>query len=92
MVKVLISEIHYIEAERNYCRIYTTNKEYLLVLSLREIEEKLPDRHFIRIHRSYIINLSQIMEVATTSLIVGQKLLSLSKSYRDELLKRLQTI
>jgi DNA-binding LytR/AlgR family response regulator len=92
MVKVPIADILYIEAERNYCRIYSTSKEYLLVLTLKEMEEKLPNHHFIRIHRSYIINLSHIKEVSTSNLIVAEKLLPISKSYKDELLKRLKTL
>ncbi len=92
MVKVPIADILFIEAERNYCRIYSTSKEYLLVLTLKEMEEKLPNHHFIRIHRSYIINLSHIKEVSTSNLIVAEKLLPISKSYKDELLKRLKTL
>jgi len=56
MVKVNIKDILYIEAERNYCRIYSKNKEYLLVMTLKDISEKLPSKHFLRIHRSFIVN------------------------------------
>ena len=92
MVKIVINEILYIEAERNYCRIYTRNKEYLLVITLKDINEKLPGEHFIRIHRSFIINISQVDEVGNSYVIVAKKTIPLSKGYRDELLNRLQTI
>ncbi len=42
MVKLIIKDILYIEAERNYCRIYTKGKEYLLVMTLKDLNEKLP--------------------------------------------------
>ena len=92
MVKVFIKDILYIEAERNYCRIHTKEKEHLLVITLKDIDEKLPPTHFLRIHRSYIINLYQVEEVASGHVVTAQKVLPLSKSYREELFKRLQTI
>ncbi len=92
MVKIYIEEILYIEADRNYCRIYTQNKEYLLSTTLKIMEEKLPIRHFIRVHRSYMVNLKQIDEVAENHVILEGKAIPLSISMRDELLKRIQTI
>ncbi len=59
LVKVDIKDILYIEAERNYCRIFSSSKEYLVVMSLKVMNEKLPSKYFLRTHRSYIINLSQ---------------------------------
>ncbi len=92
MVKIIISNIHYVEAERNYCRIYSKDKNYLLVLTLKDLDEKLPEKHFIRIHRSFIVNVSQIDEVGNTHVIVAKKTIPISKTYKEELLKRLHTI
>ena len=92
MVKVDINCIFYIEAERNYCRIHCKDKEYLLVMTLKELDEKLPSKDFIRIHRSFIVNLSQIDEVAQTHVVIARKAIPVSKPLKDELLKRLQTI
>jgi len=92
MVKIFIEDIFYIEAERNYCRIFTKNKEYLLASTLKIMEEKLPTRHFIRVHRSFMINLSQVDEVAESHVVIARKAIPLSKSLREELLKRIQTI
>ncbi|RZJ66000.1 MAG: response regulator transcription factor [Flavobacterium sp.] len=92
MVKVDIKDILYIEAERNYSRIHSKDKEYLLVMTLKDLDEKLPPRHFIRIHRSFIVNISQIDEVAQTHVVIARKAIPVSKPLKDELLKRLQTI
>ena len=92
MVKVDITDILYIEAERNYCRIYSKSKEYVLVMTLKDMDEKLPAKHFLRIHRSYIVNISQINEIANTHIVIGKKAIPISKSLKDELLNRLQTI
>ncbi|WP_339753344.1 response regulator [uncultured Winogradskyella sp.] len=92
MVKVSIENILYIEAERNYCRIYSKTKEYLLVMTLKDMAEKLPSKHFLRIHRSFIVNLSQINEVATSHIVIQKKAIPISKSLKEDLLNRLQTI
>lgn len=92
MVKVDIKDVLYIEAERNYCRIYSKDKEYLLVMTLKDMDEKLPQRHFIRVHRSFIVNLSQIDEVATSHIVIARKAIPVSKTLKEELLNRLQTI
>lgn len=92
MVKVIIKDILYIEAERNYCRIHTNEKQYLLVTTLKDMDEKLPKKHFIRVHRSFIVNVSQIQEIATSHIVIGKKAIPVSKALKEELLNRLQTI
>lgn len=92
MVKIVVEEIFYIEADRNYCHIYTPKKEYVLATSLKVMEEKLPARQFLRVHRSFMVNLNQVDEVAENHLIIAQKAIPLGTNFRDELLKRIQTI
>ncbi len=92
MLKIIIEDIFYIEADRNYCRIFCHDREYLLVMTLKDMENKLPPEHFVRIHRSYIVNISQIDEVATAHVVISKKALPMSKLMRDNVLKRLQTI
>ena len=92
MIKIIVAEILYIEADRNYCRIFTKNKEYLLCITLKTIEEKLLGRIFLRTHRSYIINLAHIDEVADGHVIIDQKAIPLSAGLKDQLLQRIQTL
>jgi DNA-binding LytR/AlgR family response regulator len=92
MVKLFLEDILYIEAERNYCRIYTKNKEYVLATTLKIMEEKLPMRHFIRVHRSFMVNLAQVDEVAESHVTIHQKAVPLSNTLREDLLSRLQMI
>jgi len=90
MIKIIVADILYIEADRNYCRIFTKNKEYLLSITLKTIEEKLPGRIFLRTHRSYMINLAHIDEVADGHVIIDQKAIPLSAGLKDQLLQRIQ--
>lgn len=92
MIKVEMKSILYVEADRNYCRIFSPQKEYLLVSTLKEIERSLPQKHFFRLHRSYLINLSRIDEIAGTHVIISKKAIPMAKGMRRELLKRLQTV
>ena len=92
MLKISIRDIYYIEAERNYCRIFSKDREFLLVMTLKDIDEKLPVEHFIRVHRSFIVNLSHIDEVANSHVLVSRKVIPISKIHSEELLQRLQTI
>ncbi|MBP0903924.1 LytR/AlgR family response regulator transcription factor [Mariniflexile gromovii] len=92
MVKVQIADILYIEAERNYSRIHSKNKEYLLVVTLKDLEDKLPENHFIRIHRSFIVNLSQIDEIATSHIVISKKAIPISAESKKQLLQHIQKV
>ena len=92
MVKIYIDEILYIEADWNYCRIFTHDKEYMLATSLKTMEEKLPTLKFLRVHRSYMLSLAQVDEVAGQNVIVAGRAVPISHAFQDELLKRIQTI
>jgi DNA-binding LytR/AlgR family response regulator len=92
MIRILITDILYIEADRNYSRIFTRNKEHLLCITLKTIEDKLSNQMFLRTHRSYIINLSQVDEVADGHVLIDQKPIPLSAGLKDQLLQRIQTL
>jgi DNA-binding LytR/AlgR family response regulator len=92
MIKVFIKDILYIEAERNYCKIHCRKKEYLLVTTLKDLEEKLISREFLRVHRSYIINLSHIDEIALRHVVIAKKAIPVSTDLKKELLLHIQKI
>lgn len=92
MVKIMMADILYIEAERNYSHIFTTNKEYLLSITLKIIEEKLPDQLFMRVHRSWLINLRQVEEVGEDFIIIAGRQIPLSENLKGNLLQRIQKL
>ena len=92
MVKVCISNILYIEAERNYCKIHCKDKEHLLVMTLKDIEEKLTSNTLLRIHRSFIVNLSHIDEIATNHVVIAKKAIPLSAELKKKLLLHIQKV
>jgi len=92
MVKVCINNILYIEAERNYCKIYCKDKQHLLVMTLKDIEEKLTSNTLLRIHRSFIVNLSHIDEIATSHVVIAKKAIPLSTELKKKLLQHIQKV
>ncbi len=91
MVKLLLEDILFIEADRNYCHIVTAKQPYLLTATLKVMEDKLPGSHFVRVHRSYIVNITRLEVVAESHVEINRKVIPLSKSYKEALLKHLQT-
>jgi DNA-binding LytR/AlgR family response regulator len=92
MVKIMVADILYIEADRNYCHIFTHNKEWVLSATLKTLQEKLPAQLFQRIHRSFLINLSAVDEVAENGVTIAQKKIPLGLGMREELMKRMMTL
>lgn len=89
MVKILYSDILYVEAERSYCKVVTTQQEYLMTMPMKKFEDMLPIELFQRSHRSYLVNLHHVEAIVESQLMVGEKYLPLSSSLREAFLRRL---
>ncbi|MDN3688787.1 LytR/AlgR family response regulator transcription factor [Cyclobacterium jeungdonense] len=92
LVKILFDDIYYVEADRNYAKIHTKNESILVVYPLKVLEQKLPKRDFIRIHRSFLVNITKLDAVADTFLEINKKKLPISKQHKQELLNNLNTL
>jgi DNA-binding LytR/AlgR family response regulator len=92
MVKIMLADILYMEADRNYSRIFTKEKEHLLSVTLKTIEEKLSIQQFMRIHRSYLINIAHVDEVAESHVMIAQKAIPMGAGMREQLLKGMRTL
>lgn len=86
MVRVVLDDILYIEALKDYVKVHleSTPKPILSLTSLKALEEKLSDRGFMRVHRSFIINLEKISAVTKTSINIGGENIPVSDQYKDE--------
>lgn len=85
VVKIAISDITYVEAMSEYLKIHLNNqpKPLITLLSMKKMEERLPD-YFMRIHRSYIINLKLIQEVNKNRVIMdSETYLPIGDNYRE---------
>jgi two-component system, LytTR family, response regulator len=82
-VKILFSEITYIESQREYVKIVTTKKEYTSKMSTHEIENLLPANLFKRIHRSFIVSLNKIDSYNAETVEVNGVSIPIGRGYRD---------
>ena len=82
-VKILFSEIVYIESQREYIKIVTTKIEYISKMSTHEIEVLLPANLFKRIHRSYIVAMSKIDSYTAEMVEVNGVSIPIGRGYRD---------
>jgi DNA-binding LytR/AlgR family response regulator len=93
MIRLFIQDILWVEADDYYCKIVTKEREYLIGQTLKKMNETLANMQgFIRIHRSYIVNIAQIEEIGDLYVLLQQKKIPVSKTAKEELLARLQKI
>ena len=82
-VKILFSEIVYIESQREYIKIITTKNEYISKMSTHEMEALLPPNLFKRIHRSFIISVNKIESYTAEIVEVNGVAIPIGRGYRD---------
>ena len=90
LIKIVFSEIRMIEGLKDYLKIHLGETKPLVIrMSMKSIEEKLPPGKFFRIHKSYIIALSNITAIRRNSVFLGQLELPLSDLYKDDLMREI---
>ncbi len=92
LIKIDIPSIYLVEAKGDYILIKTEDKNYTVHSTLKKIEEKLPDSLFLKIHRSYIINVDKIIDIEDNSGLIKKDVIPVSRSNRPELMKRLNLL
>jgi DNA-binding LytR/AlgR family response regulator len=89
-VKVLISDIRYIESLKDYVRVHTRDNSYVTYQSLTEITDKLPAAQFARVHRSYTIALDKINGIDGHCVDIDGKLIPVSREHRQDVFRKLK--
>jgi two-component system, LytTR family, response regulator LytT len=95
LVKLKNSDIYYVEALKDYVVIHTQSGRFTIHSTMKDIETKLGDSDFIRIHRSFIVRLDKIATIEFPNLTLENmenKLIPIGGSYKDELSKRIKTV
>lgn len=92
LIKIDLPSIYLVEAKGDYINIKTEDKNYVVHSTLKKIEEKLPDSLFLKVHRSYIINLKKIIDIEDNSVLIKKDVIPVSRSKRPELMKRLDLL
>jgi two-component system response regulator LytT len=92
LIKIPLESICIVEAKGDYIHIKTEERNYVVHSTLKKIEEKLPDSLFLKVHRSYIINLKKIVDIEDNTVVIKRDVIPLSRSKRPELMKRLDLL
>ncbi len=90
-IKINIDTIKYIQGLKDYIKIYSSEsqKAILTLSSFKDILDKLPATHFIRVHRSFAVNVSFINALQKTKIVIGDMRIPIGETYKDDVMKRL---
>ncbi len=86
--KIFINEILFIQALENYVFIQTETNKYMTLISLKAVEEYLDNKHFIQVHKSYIIAVSKIKTIENNEIFIQGFKIPLSRSFKEQVLDK----
>ena len=92
LVKLDLGLVRWIEAQGDYVMIHTDDKRYLVHATMKGMQDRLPVRDFARVHRSYIVRLDRIADIANTSIVIDRSVIPIGASYKEELFSRLKLL
>lgn len=92
LVKISYDSINLIEAKGDYIQIKTDKENYTVHSTLKKIEGKLPEALFLKVHRSFVINIKKIVDIEDSSVLIGKNVVPVSRSSKPELMKRLNLL
>lgn len=94
LVRVYLKDIYYVEASKDYVTIVTENTRYTIHATMKEIDKKLGNVDFVRVHRSYIARMDKIQSIDSLSVILDneKKHIPVGGVYRDDLMKKLNML
>ncbi|WP_298265128.1 LytTR family DNA-binding domain-containing protein [uncultured Lutibacter sp.] len=89
-IKLNFEDIKYFEGLKDYIKIFTVSHKPILTLSnFKNIEEKLPENLFIRVHRSYIVSFKYIKSVQRNRILIDEIRIPIGQNYREEFIRRI---
>ena len=86
-VKVLLKNIRYIESLKNHLKLVTTEATHITLMSLSQLEEKLPPQHFLRIHRSYLISRFHLDKFTQANVSIDNATLPIGQLYKQKFME-----
>lgn len=87
LVRISIPDINWVEAFGDYVKIYTEKKVHVSYGALKKIEEKLPKSKFVKVHRSFIVNIQKITNIDNSNLLIGNRTIPVSDNYKKQLIE-----
>jgi DNA-binding LytR/AlgR family response regulator len=92
IVKVNLHELLYVEALADYVILHTSSGKHIVHSTMKGIEKKLNTGEFMRVHRSFIVNVEKIESIEDLSILINRKFIPIGASYKDAFYKRLNVL
>lgn len=86
--KVYFNDVLYVEAMQNYCILHTPARKLIAYITLTGLEEKLPKTNFLKVHKSFIVNLDKITALDGNDLFINKAQIPVSRNLKEEVMKR----
>jgi DNA-binding LytR/AlgR family response regulator len=90
--KLVIADIKYLQAMGDYVRIFTLGDKYMVNKTMKAILDRLPEDKFVRVHRSYIVNIDHIENIEEGSIVIGREVIPVSDRHRDAFMQHLNLL
>jgi len=88
-VKVYLDEILYIESLKNHVKVVLPTQRHITLVNMQDIEKKLDNEKFVRVHRSFIVALSKIKSFNSSGLYIADQFIPIGRSYKLTVMERL---
>jgi len=85
--KVYLNDILFIEGLKDYISIFTPGERIITLQNMKKMEDALPERNFIRVHKSYIVSINKIDSIERSRIFIGDKVIPVGDTYREEFFK-----
>lgn len=92
LLKIDVSSILFMEASGDYVKIHTPEKIHTIYSTLKRMEDKLDAKKFVRVHRSYIVNIGKVTNIDPSNLEINKKIIPISVTYKDDLLNKISVL
>lgn len=92
LIRLEDDEIQYIEAKGDYVIFKTSDKGYVVHSTIKNVVEKMNPEIFLKVHRSYVVNLDKIKDIEDSSIQIGDKIIPVSRQNKPDLMKRIDLI
>jgi len=85
--KVYLNDIIFIEGLKDYISIFTPGERIITLQNMKKMEDALPAKYFMRVHKSYIVSINKIDSIERSRIFIGDKIIPVGDTYRDEFFK-----
>ncbi|MCJ8210787.1 LytTR family DNA-binding domain-containing protein [Mucilaginibacter sp. RS28] len=88
--KVYLHDILFIEGLKDYISIFTPDERIITLQGMKKMEDALPEKHFVRVHKSYIVALNKIDSIERSRISIGDKIIPIGDTYRDAFFDKIE--